>query len=248
MTNQHSAKVALITGAAKRVGAGIAERLAADGIHLAIHYNRSRTEATRLIDDLQARFGIEAIALAADLRDLSAVSGLVDATIRHYGRLDALINNASAFYPTPFAEITPESWDDMLHSNLRAPMFLSQATAPFLRERRGCIINIADIYGERPLMHYLPYSIAKAGLIMLTKGLAKELGPDIRVNAISPGVALWAEGSSPAEGTRKAILAKTALKRAGSPADIADAVAFFLLRAPYVTGQVLAVDGGRAVY
>lgn len=245
---QAEQRVTLITGAAKRVGAGIAEHLAARGMRLAIHYNRSRAEAEALAARLSADYGIEALTLQADLRDVAVLPLLVDSVLDHFGRLDALVNNASAFYPTPVDEVSPEQWDDLLNTNLRAPFFLAQAAATALRNSQGAIVNIADIYGERPLANYLPYSVSKAGLIMLTKGLAKDLGPAIRVNAVAPGVALWAESKHPAEGTRQGILAKTALKRAGSPADVAAAVAFFLLDAPYVTGQVLAVDGGRSVY
>ncbi|WP_028990000.1 pteridine reductase [Thermithiobacillus tepidarius DSM 3134] len=245
---QAEQRVAFITGAAKRVGAGIAEHLAARGMRLAIHYNRSRAEAEALAARLSADHGIEVLTLQADLRDVAVLPLLVDSVLDRFGRLDALVNNASAFYPTPVDEVSPEQWDDLLNTNLRAPFFLAQAAAAALRDSQGAIVNIADIYGERPLANYLPYSVSKAGLIMLTKGLAKDLGPAIRVNAVAPGVALWAEGKHPAEGTRQGILAKTALKRAGSPADVAAAVAFFLLDAPYVTGQVLAVDGGRGVY
>lgn len=248
MKIDESAQVVLITGAARRVGAGIAERLAAAGMHLAIHYNRSRAEAEHLAEALRHRHGVEVLTLGQDLRAPDGLAALIAQVVDRFGHLDALVNNASAFYPTPFGEITPAHWDDLLATNLRAPFFLAQAAAPHLRARQGCIVNIADIYGERPLLNYLPYSVAKAGLIMLTKALAKELGPAVRVNAIAPGVALWAEGDGPAEGTRQAILAKTALKRAGSPQDTADAVLFFIRHAPYVTGQVLNVDGGRSVY
>ncbi|MEK8089922.1 pteridine reductase [Thermithiobacillus plumbiphilus] len=243
-----SGKVAFITGAAKRVGAGIAEHLAARGMQLAIHYNRSASDAELLASRLRDRYGIEVLTLQADLRDIAALAPLVDQVASHFGRLDVLINNASAFYPTPVEGVTPDQWQELLDTNLRAPFFLAQAAIPYLRASQGCIINLADIYGDRPLANYLPYNISKAGIIMLTKSLAKELGPEIRVNAIAPGVALWADGSQPAEDTRQRVLAKTALKRAGSPEDMAKAIAFFIFDAPYVTGQVLAVDGGRSVY
>lgn len=241
-------KVAFITGAAKRVGAGVAEHLAARGMQLAIHYKQSAPEAERLASRIRDAHGVDVLILQADLRDIASLAPLVDRVATHFGRMDVLINNASAFYPTPVEEVTPEQWQDLMDTNLRAPFFLAQAAIPYLRASRGCIVNLADIYGDRPLAHYLPYNISKAGIVMLTKSLAKDLGPDIRVNAVAPGVALWAEGSQPAEGTRQRVLARTALKCAGSPEDMAKAIAFFIFDAPYVTGQVLAVDGGRSVY
>ena len=238
----------LITGAARRVGAGIAEHLAAKGADIVIHYNQSAAEAQTLAARLQAQYSVRVRTLQADLRDPQQISALVEASVAEMGRLDVLINNASAFYATPMAQISPAHWDDLLNGNLRAPFFLAQAATPYLRASQGCIVNIADIYAHTPLLNYLPYSVSKAGLVMLTQALAKELGPDIRVNAVAPGVALWADTPQPAEDSRDQVLLKTALKRPGSPLDIAKAVAFLIFDAPYVTGEVLRVDGGRGVY
>jgi pteridine reductase len=236
----------LVTGGARRIGAVIARRLHAAGAAVAVHYRSSSAEAGALVAALeQARPG-SAAAFAGDLNDLDALPRLVADVCARFGRLDVLVNNASSFYPTPVGTITAAQFDDLIGTNLRAPLFLSQAAAPFLRATRGLILNMADIHGQRPLRAHPAYSAAKAGMIMLTKALARELGPEVRVNAIAPGPVLWPEQGLDPELQRE-IIGKTALKRGGSPDDIARAAYFFAAEAPFVTGQVLAVDGGRSL-
>jgi pteridine reductase len=239
-------RAVLITGGARRVGAQIARSLHAAGARVLIHYRTSAGAAGELAAELdRARPGSAAI-VQADLLSAAAPATLIGAALEHFGRLDVLINNASSFYPTPIGKITASAWDDLIGSNLRAPLFLAQAAVAPLAKQRGLILNIVDIHGLRPLKGYTVYSIAKAGLAMLTRSLARELGPDIRVNGIAPGPVLWPEGDMD-EGMKREIIGKTALKRLGEPADIA-ATALFLVRdAPYVTGQIIAVDGGRSI-
>ena len=240
-------KVVLITGGAKRVGAAICRRLHRDGASLMIHYRSSLNEASALQDELNTQRADSAALVQADMHDIAALPNLVEQTVRHFGRLDALINNASSFFPTEVGEITLANWDDLIGTNLKAPLFLAQAAAHVLRQAHGCIVNIADIHAERPMKSYVVYSIAKAGLVALTKSLAHELGPEVRVNAVAPGPIMWPENDPTFdEQERRRIVAHTALKRAGSPEDIARAVAFLIAEAPYVTGQILAVDGGRS--
>jgi pteridine reductase len=236
----------LVTGGARRLGAAIARRLHAAGANVVIHYRSSADEARGLLDELERARPGSAHVQAADLLDLAALPALVDAATRRYGRLDVLVNNASSFYPTPIGTITAAQFDDLIGTNLRAPLFLAQTAAPALRATRGLILNMADIHGQRPLKAHPAYSAAKAGLIMLTRSLARELGPEVRVNAIAPGPVLWPEGGLD-DRLRDEIVARTALKRGGSPEDIARAAYFFAVDAPYVTGQVLAVDGGRSL-
>jgi len=238
---------ALVTGAAKRIGAVIARTLHAAGANVAIHYNRSATEAEQLAAELLRRRAKSAFTVGADMRDIAAVERMAAHVLeRTGGRLDVLVNNASNFYPTPIGTITLEQWDDLFGSNLKAPLFLSQALVPALRAARGVIVNIVDVHSQRPLRDHPVYGPAKAGLAMLTRSLAKDLGPDVRVNGVSPGAILWPdEGMS--DGLRAAIIKQTALKRAGTPEDIAAAVLFLVRDAPYVTGQIIAVDGGRSV-
>ena len=239
-------QVVLVTGAARRIGAAIAAAFHADGARLAIHYRGSKAEADALAEHLNdARHG-SARAFQADLADPAACDTLVAAVTRNFGRLDVLVNNASTFYATPVGAITPDQFDDLIGSNLRAPLFLAQAAAPELAKRAGLILNIADIHGLRPLARHAVYCSAKAALVMLTRALARDLGPAIRVNAIAPGPVLWPENGVDAE-LRQRIIARTALKRAGSPEDVAKAALFFAKDAPFVTGEVLAVDGGRLV-
>jgi pteridine reductase len=239
-------KVVLITGAARRIGATLAAAFHAEGARLAVHYRGSKAEADALVSRLQAARPGSAHAFQADLADPAACETLPAAVVHEFGRLDVLINNASTFYPTPVGEITPDQFDDLIGSNLRAPLFLAQAAAPELARHAGLILNIADIHGLRPLRRHVVYCAAKAALVMLTRSLARELGPGIRVNAIAPGPVLWPENSEDVE-LRQRIIARTALKRAGSPEDIAKAALFFAKDAPFVTGEVLAVDGGRLV-
>jgi pteridine reductase len=236
----------LVTGGARRIGAAIARRLHAGGAEVAVHYRSSSRDAERLVAELNAGRASSAAAFACDLLDVEALPRLVSDAVTRFGRLDVLVNNASSFTPTPVGAITAAQFDDLIGTNLRAPLFLSQAAAPELRKSRGLILNLADIHGLRPLKGHVVYSAAKAGLIMLTRSLARELGPEVRVNAIAPGPVLWPEGGLDAELQRE-IVAKTALKRTGSPQDIARAAYFFAAEAPYVTGQVLPVDGGRSI-
>ena len=236
----------LVTGGAKRLGAAIGRRLHASGASLVVHFNESRPAADALVAELESARAGSALAVRADLQDVARLPALVEAALTRFGRLDVLVNNASTFYPTPIGTITPAQFDDLIGTNLRAPLFLSQAAAPALRESRGLIINMVDIHGRRPLRDHPVYSSAKAALIMLTKSLARELGPEVRVNGIAPGPVLWPERDLD-ESLKAEIIAKTALKRPGSPEDIARAAHFFAVEAPYVTGQVIAVDGGRSL-
>jgi pteridine reductase len=238
-------KVVLITGAARRVGAAIVRRFHAAGATMVVHYHNSNIEAQALAGELNARRPASVATLGGDLLDLAVLPAMVEATIARCGHLDILINNASTFYPTPVGEITAADWDDLMGTNLRAPLFLSQAAAPHLKARGGLILNIVDIHGMRPLRHHVVYSPAKAGLIMLTHSLARELAPEVRVNAIAPGPVEFPE-TGLSEAMKQAIIDKTLLKRRGSPDDIARAALFFASEAPYVTGQILAVDGGRS--
>lgn len=239
-------KAALITGAARRVGGAIARVLHGAGASVVLHYRSSAREAEALARDLNALRPGSATLRRCDLLDGAAVKELALAAAAAFGGLDILVNNASSFYPTPLGDIGEEDWNDLIGTNLKAPLFLAQAAAAALRARGGLIVNLADIHGMRPLRHHPVYCIAKAGLIMLTKSLARELGPQVRVNAIAPGPVMWPEaGVEPA--LQEQIVAGTALKRAGSPEDVARAVLFFATSAPFVTGQILAVDGGRSI-
>ncbi len=239
-------KTVLITGAARRVGAAIARTLHAAGANLVVHYRKSATDAEALVASLNSLRAGSAATVQADLLDLPRLPALVEFAVRTFGGLDVLVNNASTFYPTPVGEITPKAWDDLMGSNLKAPLFLSQAAAPALRNSKGLIINLVDIHALRPLRHYTLYCSAKAGLHMLTRSLAKELGPEIRVNGISPGPVLWPESGGD-EAERRKIIQRTILQRMGTPEDIARTALFFAGHAPFITGQILAVDGGRSV-
>ncbi len=236
--------VALVTGAGRRVGARIARELHAAGMSVAVHCHRSREDAERLREAFEGARPGSATVVAADLLESGAVEAVVAAVEERWGRLDVLVNNASSFYPTPVGEVTEAEWRDLVGSNLAAPFFLAQAAAPLLRAARGCIVNIADVYGHRPLAGHPVYSAAKAGLVMLTRALAVELGPEVRVNSVSPGAVLWPENEDP---ERRRIIDAIALKRSGDPGDIARAALFLVRDAPYVTGQDLAVDGGRLI-
>lgn len=250
MTDPSSAlqgKVALITGAARRIGTAVARTLHAQGMNVALHYRASGDEARRLRDELEAVRAGSAVIVQAELRETARLTELVQEAAQAWGRLDALINNASAFFPTPVGAVDEAQWDELIGSNLKAPFFLAQAAAPLLGAQRGCIVNITDIHGERPLRGYSVYSISKAGLVMMTRALARELGPDVRVNGVAPGAILWPEHGTD-ENAQADILARTALKRQGEPEDIARAVLFLLRDAPYVTGQIIAVDGGRSLH
>lgn len=241
-------KVVLVTGGAKRVGAAICRRLHAAGATLAIHYRSSAQQAQELRDELNALRPDSAAVFQSDLLDTAALPKLVSAVVAGFARLDALVNNASSFYATPLAEVDERQWIDLLGTNLKAPLFLAQAAADELRRRHGAIVNIADIHAERPMQGHLLYSVAKAGLVALTKGLAQEMAPQVRVNAVAPGVIVWPEGEEwQDDDRRRKIVAHTLLKREGEPDDIARTVQFLLNDSPYITGQVIAVDGGRSV-
>ena len=239
-------KVILITGGAKRIGAAITRTLHATGASVAIHCHRSEVEANALAATLNAQRDDSARVFQCELGEEAGDKRLIADVVGAFGRLDGLVNNASAFYATPLGVISDAQWHDVMSSNLKAPLFLAQAATPYLTLTRGAIVNIVDIHAERPLKDYVVYSIAKAGLAGLTRALALELAPDIRVNGVSPGAILWPDDTrhfkSPEQ---QRIIGQTPLKRVGSPEDIAGAVKYLLLDAPYVTGQILAVDGGR---
>ena len=241
-------KTVLVTGAAKRVGSAIAGELHRAGANVMIHYRTAQADAAALAAEFNAQRPHSAFCQQADLADIDALSSLVDATLAHFGRLDALVNNASSFFATPLGKISLTDWDDLLGSNLKAPLFLTQAAAPHLRAAQGAVVNITDIHAERPLAGYPLYCAAKAGLLGLTRALAIELAPDVRVNAVAPGPVQWPDGSDFDQPTRERIVAHTLLKRAGSPQDIARTVRFLLNDATYVTGQVINVDGGRSAH
>ena len=238
--------VVLITGGARRVGAEIVRTLHAAGARCLIHHRDSHAAAAALAAGLNAARPHSVIVHSAELSAPGAPEELVAAALQEFGRLDVLINNASTFYPTEIGTITTGQWDDLMNSNLKAPLFLSQAAASSLRARRGLILNIVDIHALRPLKRHPVYSVAKAGLAMLTRSLARELGPDVRVNGIAPGPVLWPEHGMD-DGLKNEIIAKTALKRHGSPQDIAATALFLVKDAPYITGQIIAVDGGRSI-
>jgi pteridine reductase len=240
-------RIVLITGGAVRVGAAICRRLHAGGANLMLHYRASAGEARLLQAELN-HIRAESVALIqADLLDLNKLPAVIDQTLQTFGRLDALVNNASSFFPTPVGDITSQAWDDLIGTNLRAPLFLAQAAAPALKKSQGAIVNIADIHAERPLKNFVVYSIAKAGLLGMTRSLARELAPEIRVNAIAPGPILWPDDASFDELSRQRIISHTPLKREGDPDDIAKAVRFLLDDATYVTGETIRVDGGRHI-
>jgi len=239
-------RVALVTGAARRVGAAIARRLHGAGANLAIHYRGSRDEAAKLEAALNAARVASAAGIAADLLAPGACEALVAGVLERFGRLDILVNNASTFYATPVGAIQPRHWDELVGSNLRAPLFLSQAAAPHLRRSGGVIVNIVDIHADRPLNKFSVYSVAKAGLAALTRALALELAPEVRVNGVAPGAILWPESGHFDAPERQRIVATTPLGRIGDPEDIAQAV-HFLASARFVTGQIVAVDGGRSI-
>jgi pteridine reductase len=239
-------KVALVTGAARRIGAAIARKLHGDGARVAIHYRGSATDAEALAKELNGLRTDSAAAFQLDLQSIDDLPGLVANVADWGGGLDILVNNASSFYPTPPGEITVDQWDDLIGSNLKAPLFLAQAAISELKKSRGAIINIVDIHAQRPLRNHAVYGAAKAGLAMLTRSLAKDLAPDIRVNGVSPGAILWPEDNM-SEATRKSILAQIPLNRSGTPDDIAGCVLYLVRDASYVSGQIIAVDGGRSM-
>ena len=241
-------RAVLITGGARRVGAAISRRLHAAGANLVVHYRSSAADARALKDELTRTRADSVVLVQGDLLKPAHLAGLIKDAMKAYGRLDALVNNASSFYATPIGEITEQAWDDLMGTNLKAPLFLSQAAARELKKNHGAIVNIVDIHAEFPMKSYVVYNIAKGALTALTRSLARELGPEVRVNGVAPGTIIWPDDEAwKDELARQRIMNQTALKRIGEPEDIAKAVEFLLTDAPYVTGQVLAVDGGRSV-
>ena len=244
--NDTNNKWALITGGSKRIGAKMAETLHDAGINIAIHFNSSSDSATELCAQLNAKRADSSITLKADLTNQEALEHLVPSLIEQTRRLDVLINNASTFYPTPIQSITLTDWDDLMGTNLKAPLFLCKYAAEYLKKSSGVILNIIDIHAKKPLKDHLIYGSAKAGLATLTRSLAKDLAPDIRVNGISPGLILWPEDEPP-EDIKNNILEQIPLKNPGTPEDIAQCALFLIQDAPYATGQIIAVDGGRSI-
>lgn len=245
-------KVALVTGAAKRIGAEIVRQLHKENVNVVIHYHQSEQAARELADELNEAREHSALCIAADLNDLAQVNSLAEQANRHWQRIDLLVNNASSFYPTPIGESSEEDWNQLINSNLKAPFFLAQALAKYLGTHHGCIINIADIYADRPLKKHSIYSIAKAGNVMLTKTLAQEMAPLVRVNGIAPGAILWPDDNHKnpddrlSDDDKEKMLAKIPLQQRGQAQDIARAI-LFLTQSPYITGQILTIDGGRSI-
>jgi len=246
--NPLSGKTALITGGARRVGAEIAQVLHDAGMNLVVHYRSSRDDAHQLKAALEKSRPHSVAIVQGDLLDVRGLETMVEAAVAAFGRLDALVNNASSFYPTPVGTATEHQWNDLIGTNLKAPFFVAQAAWPHLRKTSGCIVNIADIHADRPIKRYPIYSAAKAGLVMLTKSLARELAPDVRVNAIAPGTILWPEGEAEVTPAQKEeMLARIPLRRSGEPGDIARTALFLIRDGTYINGQVIAVCGGRTV-
>ena len=239
-------RTVLITGAAKNIGATIAKELHSSGMKIIIHYNHSQKEATKLVDELNDLRENSAIKIQADLKKKECYSMLINAALDFTGKIDVLINNASAFYPTPLNDINEKNWNELININLKAPLFISKLAAESLKENNGCIINITDIHASNPLINHAIYCISKAGLIILTKSLAKELAPNIRVNAISPGAITWPDGMD--SKTKENIINQTVLKKMGNAEDIAKTVIFLIEDASYITGQILNVDGGKTLF
>ena len=239
-------KAALVTGSARRIGAVIVRTLHEAGARVAIHYRGSAADADALAAELNAARPDSAAAFQADLNDVSRLPGLAADVSNWAGRLDVLVNNASSFYPTRLGTVTEEQWDDLVGSNFKGPLFMAQACLPALKEARGVIINLVDIHGQRPLKDHHVYSPAKAALAMLTRGLAKDLGPEIRVNGVSPGAILWPSGDDMTDAKKQTILDQVPLGRPGRPEDIAGCVLYLVRDADYVSGQIIAVDGGRS--
>ena len=239
-------KTVLITGAAKRIGAAVTRYLHKEGMNVIVHFNSSAKEAHELVRELNSLRHDSAITIQGDLQYKEYYSALMEAAIEFKGGIDVLINNASAFFPTPVSDINDTQWNQLINTNLKAPLFLSQLATKTLKKNKGCIINIIDIHADRPLAQHSIYSISKTGLIMLTQSLAKELAPDIRVNSVSPGAIVWPESMD--DKTKQSIINQTMLKRAGDVDDVSKAVMYLIRDADYVTGQIINVDGGRTLY
>lgn len=243
-----SGKTILVTGAARRLGSAIAREMHATGANIMVHYNQASDAAKTLVAELNSVRPSSAACLQANLLEIETLAGLVSRTIDRFGRLDALVNNASSFFSTPLGKIDLAAWDNLIGSNLKAPLFLTQAAAPHLISSRGCVVNITDIHAERPLAGYPLYCTAKAGLLGLTRALAIELAPQVRVNAVAPGPILWSESDMFDSTMQQEIVDHTLLQRAGNPRDVARAVRYLIEQADYVTGQVINVDGGRTAH
>ncbi len=241
-----TAKTALVTGGSKRIGATTVRLLHEAGYNLVIHCRLSRQSADSLAEELNKDRVDSARVIQGDLNDETIYNNLIEQAFKYWNRLDVLVNNASSFYPTPVGSITMDDWHNLINSNMKAPLFLAQAAAPYLKQTQGNIINMLDVHAQRPMKEHPVYCAAKAGLAMLTMSLAKELGPDIRVNAVAPGAILWPDNEMP-EHTKKLILERTSLKKAGDPIDIAKTILFLVRDAHYITGQIIAVDGGRTI-
>ncbi|NND81315.1 MAG: pteridine reductase [Gammaproteobacteria bacterium] len=239
-------KTALITGGAKRIGSEVARTLHSAGLNIMVHYRSSRNAADQLVAELNEARPDSAASAAGDLHDIEVIPSIVQQTMDQFGRIDVLINNASTFYPTPIELLNDDFWNDLVGSNLKAPAFMVSAAAPHLRASEGCIINIIDIYAQRPLSNHPIYCSAKAGLEMLTKSLARDLAPEIRVNGVSPGAILWPENDN-TELTQSQLLERVPLARMGHPQDIAKTIRFLVQEGTYITGQIIAVDGGRSI-
>ena len=249
ITSPLQGKTVLVTGGARRIGQAIVRRLHGAGANLVIHHRASSKQAQSLEAELNARHAHSVALVQADLTQTGVLGNLITQATSVWGRLDVLVNNASSFYPTEIGKIDEQAWDDLIGTNLKAPLFLSQAAAPELQKTGGCIVNITDIHAARPMKGHVVYNAAKAGLATLTQSLARELAPQVRVNAVAPGTILWPEHDVwTNEDARARIVDRIPLKRMGEPDDIARAVEFFIVGAPYVTGQILAVDGGRSLY
>ncbi len=239
-------KVALITGGAQRIGAATARLLHDAGMNIILHYRSSRDAAQTLQQELNEKRPNSTVLVQADLMAVNAHPALIKEAYQAWGRLDALINNASSFYRTPLKQANEQHWDDLFGTNAKAPFFLAQAASGYLKQQQGCIVNMVDIHAERPLKEHTIYCMAKASLVMLTKSLAKELGPEIRVNAVAPGAIMWPDDID--EVTKQRIVSHTFLKRKGEPTDIANTILFLIEQTNYITGQIIAVDGGRSLH
>ena len=244
--NNHINKWVLITGGAKRIGAKIARTLHAEEMNLVIHFNTSSDAANELCSELNSIRNDSAIAIGSNLTNQTEVESLITKVIETTGQLDVLINNASTFYPTPIEDITLDDWDNLMGTNLKAPLFLCKHAAPHIKESKGCIINMVDIHASKPLKNHPIYGSAKSGLAMLTRSLAKDLAPEVRVNGIAPGMILWPE-NEPSEEIKQKVVDQIPLKRSGEPNDIAQTVFFLIANADYITGQIITVDGGRGI-
>ncbi len=246
-TRSIATKVALVTGSGKRIGAFIAEYLHQHGYAVVLHYRHSGDAAKSLRDQFNQQRHNSAIALHADLADPSAWQQLAQQTVSWHKRLDLLVNNASSFYPTPIEQASPDQWQDLFASNAQAPFFLTQQLLPALKQQHGNIINIIDAMVDQATIHFIPYKMAKASLKTMTLSMAKALAPDIRVNGVAPGAILWPEHKPTSDKNKQQVIAQIPLQRMGEPSDIAQAVWFLAEQATYITGQILAVDGGRSL-